>query len=611
MSTKTHQSPLPWYLDKDIAASHMFGLLSGIQHLQASRRTSYIRYAGLYGDQDLWTLMSAGMFGIRPYENRFNRLNFNVSQSMVDTVVSKHAAAQPRIEVLTEGGNWEQQLRAKATTKFIQGEFERLKIYREAPLALRNALIFGDGYLQFYVRDGKICCDIAFPGDFDVDDIEALDGKPRQLFRTKYIAREMLAAEFPEYVDQIMMATCDDLIPQVGTNLADMVKVIEAWHLPSSEDADDGRHAIVISSTCLLWENWNYDCFPFVRCRWRPAMRGYYSQGLVDQLMGLQVEINRIAKRIGLGIHLMGVPYYLVETGSEVVVEHLSNEVGHVVKYLGTKPEPVTNPIFAPEVYQYLENLYNKAYAIAGISPLEAQARKPAGLNSEPSMREYADLASERHAFFSMEWQEFFKECAWQVLRCAQELKEAGTDVISNQAAKHLMQPVKFSDCLLADDDFVFRVQVGSLLPTTTAGKINTINDMANSGLLTPGQALKLLDYPDLEPVIGKIKAQEDFIEMEVYKMLKNGEQCVPETMFLDLQTAIKQVNNAYLQAVCDGAPEERLELLRQWIRDAYTAMQPPTPPPASPGMPVPSPPPAPQATISQTAAVPPGIPAA
>jgi hypothetical protein len=582
MSKKTFQSPQPWYLDKDIANANLFGLLSGIQHLQASRRTSYIRYAGLYGDQDLWTLMSAGMFGVRPYENRFNRLNFNVSQSMVDTVVSKHAASQPRIEVLTEGGNWEQQMRAKATTKFIQGEFERLRLYREAPLALRNALIFGDGYLQFYVRDGKICCDVAFPGDFDVDDIEALDGKPRQLFRTKYVAREMLAAEFPDNADAIMQATCDDLIPQVGTNLADMVKVVEAWHLPSSEDAGDGRHAIVISSDVLLWEDWNYDCYPFVRCRWRPAMRGYYSQGLVDQLMGLQVEINRIAKRIGLGIHLMGVPYYLVEDGSEVVPEHLSNEIGHIVKYSGVKPEPVTNPVFSPEVYQYLENLYNKAYALAGISPLEAQARKPAGLNSEPSMREYADLASERHAFFSMEWQEFFKECAWQVLRCARELKDGGIDVVSPQAAKHIMQPVKFSDCLVDDDDFIFRVQVGSLLPTTTAGKINTVNDMANSGLLTPGQALKLLNYPDLEPVIGKITAQEDFLDKEIYAMLKEGEPRTPEPMFLDLQTAVQRVNEAYLQAMCDGAPEDRLELLRQWIRDAYQAMQPPPPPPGA-----------------------------
>jgi hypothetical protein len=391
---------------------------------------------------------------------------------------------------------------------------------------------------------------------------------------------------YPDKADIIQSCSADDLITQVGINYADMCKVVEAWHLPSSDGGDDGKHTLALSNGTLVFENWDYDTFPFVRVRWRPAVGGWYSQGLADELMGLQVEINRIAKRIGLGIHLMAVPRILVETGSKVVTEHLSNQVASIVKYLGTKPEVQSAQVFTPEVYSYLENLYNKAYALAGISPLESRAQKPAGLDSEPALREYADLASERHAYFSMEWDEFFKDCAWQALRCARELKEQDIDVEAQNDGKSFLDVVKFSDCLFDDDNFTFKIATANLLPTTAAGKLNRVNDMAQSGILDPNQALKLLDFPDIQSAIGELTAQRAYVEKILYKMLSDGETVEVEATNLNLGDAIKQVNDAYLQAITDDAPEERLALVRQWLKDARTAAMPPPPPPAPPAGP-------------------------
>lgn len=578
-----------WWESQDTAAAKtLFGLVETLVQQQQGHAAAYMRYAGLYGDQEVWSLLRMTM-SATAWDLQFRRLNFNVTRNMIDTVVSKHAVAQPRIEILTEGGSWEQQQRAKNTTRFVAGEFERTKLYREAPLALRDALIFGDGYIKWYVQDKKICCERAFPGEIYVDDAESINGTPRQLFQVRYVAREVLRAVYssdPEKLQLVNDASGTDLILDTGQTRADMLKVIEGWHLPSSEDAGDGCHIIALSSGTLLNEPWEYACFPFVRVRWNPAMRGWYSQGLADQLMGIQVEINRVAKRIGLGIHLMGVPYYLVDAGSKIVKEHLTSEVGHIVTYLGTKPEARTNQVFTPEVYQYLENLYNKAYALAGISPLEASAKKPAGLDSEPSLREYADLASERHAFFSMEWQEFFKDCAFQVLRCAAELKANGVDVEAQNAGKGFLDVVKFSNCLMDDDNFTFKVGVGNLLPTTIAGKINRVQDMANSGILTPDLALKLLDFPDLQAAVGNLTAQTQYLDKILHEMLVEGKAVEVEAPFLSLSTAVPYVTNAYLQAVTDGAPENRLQLVRDWLAAAQAAVPPPPPQAVTPGPP-------------------------
>ena len=586
-----------WDSDADgVDAKNVFGLVNGISLNQTARQGSFVRNAAVYGDNDLFNVAmttSSGNVG----SQQFRKLNFNVTRSMIDTLQAKYATAQPRIEILTEGGDWEQQQRAKCTTSFIAGVFEDLRLYSKAPTVLRDSLIFGDGYMKFSTANGKIYMERVFPWEILVDDQEAMYGEPRTLYQVRYVAKEVLRAMFAgnsDALDMIDTASSGEMAPITGTTRSEMVKVIEAWHLPSSEDAGDGKHIICVSSGVLNPDDmtWEYETFPFVRISWRKGVTGWYSQGLVDELMGIQGEISRIAKRIGLGIHLMAIPYYMVEVGSKVVKEHLNNEVGHFVYYSGTQPTAKTNQAFNPEVYQYLENLYNKAYALAGVNTMEASAKKPAGLESAPSLREYQDQASERHAYFSMEWEQFFKDCNWQVLRCAQELKEDKVDLKSFNSDADVLGVVKFSDCITENDDYTFKVQIGNLLPTTTAGKLNTVNDMSQSGLLTPEEGLGLLNFPDLKAATGTKTSQIDYLKKIVYTMLVKGKAVQVEGAFLNLATAIPYVNSAYLQAVTSDAPEKNLNLLRTWIRDAKLQLQPPAPP--APPAPAPGPMPGP-----------------
>lgn len=608
--TQSYIDTTAWWASKDnAAAAQVIAHVDSIVSVQGWRATNAMRYAALYGNWDMFSQAST-VYGRLPADLRLGRLNFNLVQSMVDTVVAKHAANQPRIEVLTENGRWDQQCRAKRSNRFLSGQFDALKLYRKAPLSLRNGTIFGDGLLKFYTMHGQIHADQTFPGEIVVDDAEAINGTPRQLFQVRYVSRQVLKGAFPEYAFEIDTAG-SDMIPANGS-VNDMVRVVEGWHLPSAPGADDGRHVIAVNGCTLLYEDWEYDCFPFVRISWCPPLQGWYSQGLADQLMGIQLEISKLLRRAQLSMHLMSIPYYLVEAGSKITKAHLNNEIGHIVEYLGAKPEARVNQSVHPEIFQQIQLLMQSAYELAGVSRLEAQARKPAGLDSRPAIAEYSDITSERFAYFSMQWQEFFRDCAWHIFRCAREIpgyKGQGLD-------RGYMQPVKWADCRLDDDEYTFQIAPANLLPTTPAGKKNFVQDLSQAGILTPDQALRLLQYPDIEAITGEMTAGDEYTDWLIEQLLVE-ERYLPPEPFVPLQKIVMRLGAEYLRTVPKGAPEKALNNIRQYIRDADQYLNPPTPPqelsapmgpPPAPG--APPPPPLPPGAPMPSAIPPPAPPA-
>lgn len=580
-----------WWQDRDTAATNLFGAVETISQVQADMVVNFMRYAALYGNWETLSWAST-VFGRAMPELRLNRISFNIVQNMIDTVVAKHAMTAPRVEVITENGNWEQQQRGKNSTKLLAGEFDRIKLYRLAPLMLRDSLIFGDGYLKFFVANGKPDVERVFPGEMVVDNAEAINGTPRSMYQVRYIDRSVLMATWPEHEVAIALAQNHDTDLGLAPSTANLIKVIEGWHLPSAPGAKDGKHIIAINGQVLDYCDWEYDCFPFVRLNWSSPLQGWYSQGLAEQMMGIQLELNKLLRTVQLSMHLMSIPYYLVEQGSRVTKSHLNNQVGHIVEYAGVKPEARVNQSVHPEVFAQIDRLFNRAYELAGISPMDAQAKKPVGLESRPALAEYADLASERHAHFSMKWKEVFSDCAWQIFRCVREI---GPSYRSRGADKKYMVTIKGADCELEDDNYTFRLADGNLLPTTPAGKKNFVQDLAQAGILTPEQALQLLQYPDIEAVTGKMTATDDYTAWLLNKMLTDGDYVAPEPFLAPkLPKILQTVNDAYLEAQMNGVEEDRLELLRMFIRDAADILMPPEPPMdplamAAPGAPAPT----------------------
>ena len=96
---------------------------------------------------------------------------------------------------------------------------------------------------------------------------------------------------------------------------------------------------------------------------------------------------------------------------------------------------------------------------------------------------------------------------------------------------------------------------------------------MMQMGILDPAEAKGLLDMPDLDAHMALDRAASENIDRIIEQMLDDKRYEAPEP-FQDHQLALKKTQAAYQKALCDGVPEDRLELLRQYMAATNQMMQ-------------------------------------
>lgn len=524
------------------------------------------------------------------------RLSLNIVKNACNSVQSKVGKTKPRPMFLTSGGDWSEQRKAKNLTAFCDGAFYETKLYELAPKILLDAIVFGTGAVKVFSDDDEQTLKVerVMPGELIVDEVDAFYGAPRCLYQRKFIDKGILLELYPDHAERIDSAGTgpkdySTAHPWFGPTTTRQVEVIEAWHLPSQPGAGDGKHVIAITNCVLLEEEWARDTFPFVFLKWTERLMGFWGCGLAEELTNLQLEINKTLQKIARCLDLMATPKVFVENGSKIVKHHLSNEIGAIINYTGTPPQYVVHPAVPPELLAYLENLVRKAYEIAGVSQLSAQSQKPAGLDSGAALRQFDDIESERFLTFSRQYEQFFLDCAAQLIELARTLPKYEVRVPGKRSARR----VKWSDVDLDADAYVMQCFPTNALANTPAARLAQVQDLLNAGLISPDEAKSLLDFPDLQAMNSVATASTELVEEMVDRMLDDGIYEPPEPA-MNLPLTLRLVQGYYLRARTDGAPEDRLGLLLDFMEEtralmAQAAPQQPAPPGA---MPPPGPPP-------------------
>jgi hypothetical protein len=289
-----------WKEDEKSLFSHLFGVVNSIETQQSWRYLNNIRYARLYANYEL-----LGFYGTlfsqaanMPLNN--NRLTLNVTKACIDTAAAKIAKNRPKPLFLTSGGDWTEQRRAQKLTKYVEGAFDAADVYKKGPLSFTDSGIMGTGVVKLYPdkEKGMVCVDRVLTDEIIVDDADGMYGEPRSLYQRKYIDRDVLCELFPKHEKQIKSATVGVKGDSQSATAANLIKVIEGWHLRSGENAKDGVHAICIENATLFLEEWKKDYFPFAFYRWSPKVVGFWGGGLAEELVGIQLEINKTLRTI-------------------------------------------------------------------------------------------------------------------------------------------------------------------------------------------------------------------------------------------------------------------------------------------------------------------------
>lgn len=589
----------PWWKadDSDVAEA-IFSHVHYLDQNQTQVRDAHLLHMRLYGNTEF-----SGLRGVRftrtARKNRRGAMALNVIKSCIDTQNAKIAKNKPRPMFLTKGGNFAMRQKARKLSKFVEGIFYQQAVYRKGACSQLDSAVFGKGFAYVYVevekdgdgeqRRGKICIERVFPDEILVDIEEARYGAPRQMHRRKYVAREKLLEDYPEHAAEIMNASkSPDSERGVSSDIdADLIEVISSWHLPSGPGAADGKWAIAIANHVLFSDAWTLNRFPFAELPYGPALLGYWPIGLAEELTPIQREINTIVRRIAEAFRRLSNPRVWIERGSQVVKEHFTNMIAGVQYYTGTPPQVEVSATVHPEVFQHLDRLYQRAYDLSGVSRLSATSEKPSGLDSGAALREYNDVESERFAMKQRAYEDFFMDLTRLVVDTARCLKrDYGADVTINvkDSKRGVFDTINFSEVDLDDDALILQVHPTNFLPQTPAGKIQSIKELGQAIPELQPHMLHLLtgNNPDLDAIASLVTGPIEDIQRTIGLMLDEGQYHPPEPL-QNLAVGVKLVLDAYLKARTEGVPEDRLDLLRNWIQDAQALLQQSAQPPASP----------------------------
>lgn len=573
-----------WRAEESRVADALISHAKSIEASQSGRTSNYKKALKLYQGRDVLPGRSVAYLATPAGD----MLSLNVVASIIRALRAKIVRNRPAPMILTDGASQEQQDNAKALQAFLEGAIYETAAYEAMERAFDIAAICGDSWIKVYpdYEDECIRVEVRYPWETFVSDQEGYRGAPRSIYERAYLDRELLHALYgDEHGEAILTASQSRGDPDFGFGdaEADQIEVWEGWRLPSTRKSEDGRHAMALERATLLTEPLARDRFPFAHFAIEAEPVGCHGTGICDELYGIQSEINNVLLKIQEGHQMGGCVMILIEEGSNVNRAKLTNQ-GHIlVSYKGPQPPaPTIIPAVAPEVYQYLWSLVDRAYAIYGVSQLSAQSVKPAGLNSGRALRTHHDLESERFSYIARAYERLVIDISQLILDAAQDLAEQVPGYAVRYSTAETVKRIRWKDVDMDRDSFTMKVHPIAYLPQTPAGKLAAVQDLVELQVIAPQEAARLLDLPDTKARPNPYESSMRLARFQVDRILKDGEPQTPEA-YQDLQVAL----NVALSAYCDArtytdVEPERLDLLRDYIEAIQGLIAPPpeaTPP--------------------------------
>jgi len=550
----------------------------------------------------------------------FTSADLNFTRTIVDALVARVGNNRPAIKSATDGADWSQRRLAKTRDMLIEGEFECQKVPAKAPLALRDALVTRGGVMEVGTDQGRIFADRVPCEELRYDDREGRYGEPRQMHRVMRVAKEVLAAKFPEHkgvIDNAAEPQAKANDNEAGGSMdSGMIEVAKSWHLPSGPKASDGRWALTIAGATLDDGPWKRDHFPFAIIRWAPPRRGFWGSSLVDELASLQFKVNEVARDLMQNIYFTSAVKVLTRRGANITKEQVAGKRPHRVEVDSPSDAIWQAPDgFSPAQFQFLQWLIQQMFEVSGVSQLMTQSKNPLGANaSGAALAEFYDIESERFSQLEQGYATFWRDIGQLIVEAAQDLSDDAefkkTEV--KWSKKGSLYRMKWGDVDFKDDGMEVQLEEAGYLPQTRAGKMERIEALIAAGMLDPDWAMSLVDFPDLKQANRVRNAPLDWVlwameQLDDVEIDDKGEvvdaKSAPIPLIddhMNLKLTMSVAKAFYQQHITNGTkdkptPEALLTRYRTFIDsvDAQLAKNAPaaTPPPAPGGMDMTAPP--------------------
>lgn len=548
----------------------VFDYVRAIEERQSEVRIQMFRNAYLYTGEELegvrvdWQRRSPG----RPELPRIN-----VVGSVIETAYSRMMMREPRLAVVTKGGNWDLRQRAKGLEQWLEGKMHETRFAGEWARASCDGAALGTGLVKWYRIGDEIQCDRVFPVEIVVDEVAAHTAPPLAMFQRRFVDVDEAAAEWPEQRDLIWRAAgkqMKDFVSYISYP-SYTVPIIEAWRVATP--TRPGMHLSCLEGGILgEIEEWPHPYFPFTEFRWMRKLTGWYGIGIPEVVFFLQARVNRHAAYVMACQNRAVSPVILVDQPDAQLGESLTNDLGQVVPWTGrTPPQFITPPQVAPEIYADEERKIRQIYQISGMSEFAAgaKARPPTGLDSAPALEEWIDYTEGRFARQEKAFDQGWVDGGEIAIDIATDLAAEGKMPRATwQAPRYGLIELNWRKVRMDKEDYRLMVKPAASTPETPAGLRQRLEVERASGRLADDLYRYFVQTLDVEAYYNLYDAAVSNMMRTIW-VLEDLEQPFPtpaEYQPLDLGLWMVQME---INKIAGIAPPEVLARLSIWMEQA------------------------------------------
>jgi hypothetical protein len=371
-----------------------------------------------------------------------------------------------------------------------------------------------------------------------------------------------------------------------------MVKVVSAWRMPFGSFT--GREARFIGGKSVLWEKWEHPTpplafFGMTRC----LGDSFWNENFIEIMMGALDQVDDVAVTAENTMRLTSQTIALIDAANcdPAAIKNAKdvNVIPYDSRKGGSAPQIIKAGLLHADYFSWLDRNVEMAMRLNGMSDMHVMSQSPAGTDSGRAKRLEASLLPERHAKKQRNWRHWVAvdiaklwcraaqrigkvEPKWQVTWPGQDFDaKVGVGVLDIDLTQYTMRPYAVSE-----------------QKNTPADRAQAAQEMFDRGEITNEQLSIILNGAYDVPREGKgfstqrryvAKVCDEILHAEESEIADENEwlseRYIPPPPWLkDHKAAREQAAEIYTQALIDGVPQNRRNLLRRFIEDLDAQIQ-------------------------------------
>ena len=412
-----------------------------------------------------------GTFNIE--DDTTSSIQENVIASCIETLCSKIASQKVRPFFNTVNGTFKEMQIARQAQTYFDQVYDEKDVNKTITNTFKSACIFDKGVIK--ITKDEISTRLPWNVFVDPKEVsynkityiaEKLPKTPGRLLYTKYGIKADFNLDYTIY------------------EYYDIIEHTKAIYVEELNK--------------VTTEKWEPEVIPYLFMYYSDPIKGNTSQSVVDQLYGIQMQIDDILSVIKDSVQMNPGMTLFVPRTANIKTNMLSNRTGQIIQY-----DPIPNQSASPITYatsdiisaqfiQLLDKLKNDAYEIVGISQLSATSQKPEGLNSGVALSTMEDIESDR-----------FETQLNSVIRMYIDVAKACMDIfppdedILPQGTNRAN--IKWSDIIEARDNLKIQFSAANSLSKDPSEKLKQLVALAQAGVVPQSHIASLMELPDLQ----------------------------------------------------------------------------------------------------------------